>query len=309
MIHIPVLLAETVHHLDLKADDIIIDGTIGYGGHSEEILKHIPEGHLYGFDQDPNAIAHCQEKFKHAKNVTLIHKNFSEISHVLSAIDSKNLTPTKILLDLGLSSFHLDSSNRGFTFSKSEPLDMRMNPNTSITAASLLKTSSEKELLHIFEVYGDLHNAQKFVKAILHERIHHDITTTDHLVTLIKKNFFFKNNRKLMMKIFSQVFQGLRIAVNDEWNTLILCLNTAFDILPPGGKIAIITFHSGEDRLIKNWAKEHKGGIKKGTSNVIQASQKEIKQNSRSKSAKLRILERQNHEENHCRNNYTHKMR
>ncbi|MSR88160.1 MAG: 16S rRNA (cytosine(1402)-N(4))-methyltransferase RsmH [Candidatus Margulisbacteria bacterium] len=287
-IHIPVLLEETLSALDLQPTDIVVDGTIGYGGHSTAILEHIPKGHLIGIDQDPNAIKHCQEKFKTVLNITLFHGNFSQLKEAVG--DNK---PNKILLDLGLSSFHLDSSERGFSFSRNEVLDMRMNPSLNQkTAADILNNSYKDELIDLFKTYGDLHNAEKFVDNIIYERKRTPLTHTDPLLALIKKSFYFKDKRALMMRTYSQVFQALRIVVNNEFQVLTDCLDQMLDIIKPNGRIAVITFHSGEDRLVKNWARDHKAQIKKINKHVIQASQSEIRGNSRAKSAKLRILEK-----------------
>ena len=289
--HIPVLYQACMDHLDIEPNDIVLDGTLGFGGHSQGILEKLgPKGRLIGLDQDPYAIQYCQSRFSSHSQIHFFQLNFSQFSKALAKEDLHFIN--KGLLDLGMSSYHLDSSERGFSFLKSEPLDMRMNPKNPLSATTILKDYSEESLTQLFQTYGDLYRCQKLVSNIIYFRKQHALDTTDDLIQIIKKSFFFKNRRSLYMKTCSQVFQALRIEVNQEFNHLSSFLNQVLDFLAPKGRIAIISFHSSEDRLVKHFIKGHKSLIKPCYKGVLTASQTEIKENSRSKSAKLRVFEK-----------------
>ena len=289
--HIPVLYQACMEHLDIEPDDIVLDGTLGFGGHSQGILDQLgPQGRLIGLDQDPYAIQFCQSRFSNYPQTHLVQLNFSQFSKALANENVRFIN--KGLLDLGMSSYHLDSSERGFSFLKSEPLDMRMNPKNPLSATMILSDYSEESLTQMFQTYGDLYRCQKLVSNIIYFRKQHALETTDDLIQIIKKSFFFKNRRSLYMKTCSQVFQALRIEVNQEFDHLSSFLNQVLDFLAPKGRIAIISFHSSEDRLVKHFIKGHKSLIKPCYKGVLTASQTEIKQNSRSKSAKLRVFEK-----------------
>jgi len=285
--HTPVLLEEVLHHLDLKKGDILLDGTIGFAGHSDPFLKTIgPSGRLIGCDQDKDAITYCQSKFKSDKNVSLYNTNYSTLFSILK--DKKITLPNKILIDLGFSSFQLDQSERGFSFLKDEPLDMRMDIRQSETAATILNSYSKENLSNLFFNLGELYKNKILSENIVIERKKNKLTRTSQLLDIIKKSYFFSNNRKQYMKINSQVFQALRIEVNQEFEHMLDFFKQAIEILPLEGRIAIITFHSTEDRLVKKFFKPLKNRIEPVHKKVVQASQDEITKNLRSKSAKLR---------------------
>jgi len=294
--HNPVLLTETLTHLDIQPTDIVIDATLGYGGHTSAILPQLTHGHLIGIDQDPTAIAYCQDRFKTTPSLTIYHDNFENISSIFQKFLSQHQgllqndpnNPTKILADLGLSSVHLDRSGRGFSFQKSEPLDMRMNTTTPMTAAHFLNTASAEDLDHALKNYGELYRTEKVIDYILTTRPTHPFALTDDLVLAIKKGFFFRNSRSLYMRTCAQVFQAIRMAVNDEVGVLTRFLENASTLLAPQGRIALITFHSIEDRIVKQFFASHPQ-FEMATKKVIKPNQAEIRQNSRSRSAKLRV--------------------
>jgi len=284
MKHIPVLLKETLSLLELAPTDIVLDGTIGYGGHATEILKNIPNGRLIGLDQDPVAIDHCKNQFKNQSNVTVIHGNFQNFDTLVPHPESI----TRVLIDLGISSVHLDSSKRGFSYSKSEPLDMRMNPNSIQTAGSILNTYPEEKLATLFHNYGEFHAPVKLVTNIMAQRKITPFQLTDDFIAIIKKSFFFRNKRSVYLNTCARAFQALRIEVNDELNALKNFLVKITDQLPPNARVLVLSFHSLEDRMVKIHIKENKDTIERIQKKVVQATQAEIRSNSRAKSAKLR---------------------
>ena len=290
--HQPVLLKETIESLAISPGDTVVDATMGYGGHSQKILDTLDNtGQLIGIDQDLTAIRHCTEKFKDADNITIIHGNFSEID---TLIPDHQKPIHKVMADLGMSSVHLDRSERGFSFQKTEPLDMRMNELTKKTAADLLNHASAESLITIFKEYGELFKPDRFVEVIISTRKAHPFVTTDDLVASIKKGFFFKNSRSLYMRTCAQVFQALRMEVNNEVGVLTSFLQKAGNLLPPGGRIAIITFHSIEDRIVKTHFATQ-SNFDMATKKVIKPNQAEIRHNSRSRSAKLRTYIKNEH--------------
>jgi 16S rRNA (cytosine1402-N4)-methyltransferase len=278
--HIPIMVKEIIDILDIQPHDVVLDGTIGFGGHAKYILPRLTNGHYIGIDQDEDAIAYCKPLFSD-QNVTLIHDNYSKIKKHLHT--NPKLTPTKILLDLGFSSYQLDSSGRGFSFLNEEPLDMRLSTQTETTAATILNTYAKTDLSDLFYHHGDLIHNKKLVENIIR---HRPIHTTSQLQMLIKKSYVFRN-RSQLMKTCSQVFQGLRIKVNNEMEHLTQFLESLPQITEKNARIAILTFHSGEDRLVKQFVNQHPQ-LKKINKKVIVANQDEIKKNSRSKPAKLR---------------------
>lgn len=285
--HIPVLLTETLNFLDVQPNDVILDGTLGFGGHSSAILEKLgPNGRLFGCDQDPEAIAFCKKKFESDPRVHIQHGNFSEFPTLFP-----NIPFTKILVDLGYSSFQLDSANRGFSHQLDEPLDMRMNTNAKQTAGKILTNFTASELSDIFFHFGELHHNKRLVETICLMRKKEPFTTTSQLVYAVKQSFSFNNNRGLFMKTLAQVFQALRIATNKEWDHLTTFLTHLPTTLPQNGRAVFLTFHSGEDKLVKHFFKPLKPTIKPLTKHVVIASQDEIKLNSRSKPAKLRGYE------------------
>ncbi len=285
--HVPVLLNETIALLDLKENDLVLDGTVGFGGHSSHILNANTSIKIIGIDQDPVAIAHSTEVL--GDRATLVHGNFSNAKKLLSPIGIHSVT--KILIDLGISSYQLDSAGRGFSFMNDEPLDMQMNPNGGRSAAHWLNTAPEKTMSDAFYNWGDLIHNRNLVQGIIQSRRKTPLKTTGELVMLVKQSYFF-GSRPKMMKTMSQVFQAIRIAVNDELGVIQRFLDNELGILSVGGRVAIISFHSGEDRLIKQFFKAHTDQFRPINKKVVTAEQDEIRQNSRSKPAKLRVYER-----------------
>jgi len=289
-LHYPVLKQEVLQYMDIQPNDIVLDGTIGFGGHSQEIANQLgPHGYLIGLDQDPYALSYNQDLFKKDPRIHLYALNFSYYDDALKKSGFKQAN--KILLDLGYSSYQLDHAKKGFSFLKEEPLDMRMNPTFQTTAADILHRYSAQSLSDLFFKFGELHQNKKLVENILNYRKKFKILSTNDLVSIVKKSYFFKH-RPLMMKTLSQVFQALRIEVNQELHHLSTSLSKLDKTLSPKGIIAIISFHSGEDKLVKLFFKENLFLFKPLHKKAIQASKEEIEKNSRSKSAKLRIFQR-----------------
>lgn len=304
--HIPVLLEPTISGLNIKSDGIYVDLTLGRGGHSGEILKKLTTGHLYGVDQDQEAIDESRKYLETiSNNFTLIHKNFSYLDEILSEFHIQYVDG--ILMDLGVSSPQFDEGDRGFSYREDAPLDMRMDQGQSLTAYQIVNTYSLDEIFKILRDYGEEKFAYSIAKNIVKAREVKPIQTTFELVDIIKKSKPMKELSKAGHPA-KQVFQALRIAVNDELNALTITLEKALKALRPhGGRLAVITFHSLEDRITKNCFKE--ASVNEGNRyNIplqqeekeyqlvnrkpIVASDDELKENHRSASAKLRIIER-----------------
>ena len=304
--HIPVLLNETIAGLNIKPDGIYIDLTLGRGGHSGEILKKLNKGHLYGVDQDQEAIDESQKYLETiSTNFTIIHRNFSELDQILQEYDIKYADG--ILMDLGVSSPQFDEGDRGFSYREDAPLDMRMDQRQSLTAYDIVNRYSLDEIFKILRDYGEEKFAYSIAKSIVKAREEKPIKTTFELVDIIKKSKPMKELAKAGHPA-KQSFQALRIAVNDELNVLEIALRKALQALRPhGGRLAVITFHSLEDRIVKNIFKD--AAVSEGnryniplqveekeyqliTRKPIVASEEELEINHRSASAKLRIIER-----------------
>jgi len=304
--HYSVLLSESIEGLNIKEDGIYIDATLGYGGHSSEILKKIPKGHLYSFDQDKEAIEFSNNRLsKIGNNFTIIHSNFVNMVEELEKLNINKVDG--ILFDLGLSSPQIDEKERGFSFMSDSPLDMRMNREDKTTAKDIINNYSYDELLNIFYSYGEEKMSKQIAKKIVSERENKEINTTKELVDIIKNAVgakYFNNSHPER-----NIFQAIRIEVNNELNTLRTILPKAINILNTGGRISVITFHSLEDRIVKQAFKkasdvnelvkglpeipsEYKPLIKLINKKPIIPSSKELEENTRSKSAKLRIIER-----------------
>lgn len=296
--HTPALLPEALAALDIHPDGIYADATFGGGGHSRAILERLsPAGHLYGFDQDLDAIANAfdDERFTFVRSNFRYMPNFMKF-HGVDELDG-------ILADLGVSFHHFDDPERGFTFrDDNAPLDMRMNRRASATAADLLNTASEEELTDIFRIGSDLKNVGRIVKAITTARDDKQITTSADLKKAISPLLNPKNEKKDL----AQIYQALRIAVNHEIEVLREFLLNCLHLLKPGGRLAVITYHSLEDRLVKNFMKtgnlegrseqDFFGNVntpwKLITRQPITPSEEEIQLNPRSRSAKLRVAEK-----------------
>ena len=304
--HFSVMKQECIDNLNIKDNGIYVDGTIGLAGHSSEILKRIPSGFLYGFDQDDFAVSKSNEKLSViGTNYKIIRDNFVNMKKVLNDLGVEKVDG--ILLDLGVSSPQIDNGERGFSFMKDAVLDMRMDTRNKLTAKKIVNEYSFNDLTNIFYSFGEEKFSKVIANNIVKYREKKEIETTLELVGIIessvpKKYFVTKHPER-------QIFQALRIEVNSELNVLNECLPDAINLLNKGGRLCVITFHSLEDRIVKKIFKkyseidevvkgmpiipdEYKPLIKIINNKPILASDEEIEQNSRSKSAKLRVIER-----------------
>ena len=287
--HIPVLAKEAIEAFDPKPGQIFIDGTVGQGGHAKIILEHVvPGGRLFAIDRDPENLVIAKEWLRAYENETFFIQD--SYLHFKKHVQAQGISQVDgILLDLGFSSAHVDNPERGFSFQKEGPLDMRYDPKQSLTAKDILATWTKQELIELFEGYGEETQAQKIVEAIKKHQKIEPIETTTQLADLISSVIPFRGKRHPA----TQVFQALRIAVNDELGQLTQVLPDLVEMLRPGGRLAIITFHSLEDRIVKQFFKEHHGKeLHLVNKHVIKPSFQEIKQNPRARSAKLRVIER-----------------
>ncbi len=304
--HIPVLLNECIEGLNIKPDGIYVDGTLGGAGHSSQILNKLsPKGTLIGIDRDEEALSAAKEKLKQYSNVCYVHGNHDEIKQILLDLNIDKVDG--ILLDLGVSSYQLDEAERGFSYIKDAILDMRMDKSTSLTAKEVVNTYSEKKLASILLEYGEEKFANRIAKHICEYRKQKEIETTGELCKIIENSI-----PKAMQKDghpAKRTFQAIRIEVNNEIKPLYQTVLDCIETLKPGGRLCIITFHSLEDRVVKNAYLEAKGkctcppdlpycicGVE-SLGNIINkkpiiAMQSEMQNNTRSKSAKLRIFER-----------------
>lgn len=305
--HISVLLNECLDGLNIKPDGIYVDGTLGGAGHSSQIAKRLTTGRLIGIDRDPVALAAAGERLKpYEDRVTLVHSNFCEIAQVLRDLDIPGVDG--ILLDLGVSSPQLDDGERGFSYMVDAPLDMRMNSNDALDAKAVVNTWSQEELCHILYDYGEERYAPRIAAAICRRRAEHPIETTLELVDIIRGAMPPAALREKQHPA-KRSFQAIRIAVNDELGSVEKVMKDAIPLLNPGGRLAVITFHSLEDRIVKTaMASAAKGcicppsfpvcvcGKKPQVSLVsrkpIVASAEELENNPRSRSAKLRVCEK-----------------
>ena len=303
--HIPVLLKEVIDGLNIKPSGIYVDLTVGRGGHSSEILSRLKTGYLIAVDQDEDAIVASQKRLSQISDrFVIVRSNFAEIETILA---EQNVSEVDgILMDLGVSSPQFDNGERGFSYNADARLDMRMDQRQALTAYQIVNTYSLEDLTKIFQTYGEEKYSYQIAKNIIKARETSPIETTFQLVDIIKKSKPMKELKKVGHPA-KQVFQALRIAVNDELNVLVKALEGALKHLKPGGRLAVITFHSGEDRIVKNIFKEaavEVGNRLDGPMTTIEkefdlinrkpiaASQSELERNHRSASAKLRIIAR-----------------
>ena len=287
--HIPVLQKEVLEILDPKANENFIDCTVGGAGHAKGILeKNKPNGKVLGIDNDNQQIENSEKYLSDFKErALLVNDSYANLKEI---IDKNNFHPVSgILLDLGMSSWHLENSKRGFSFLKDEPLDMRYDDKSYLTAQEIVNSQSRQEIENILKEYGEERFAEKIAKIIIEARKRTIIKTSGQLAEIIKKAVPLKYQRG-RIHCATKTFQALRIAVNDELNNLKKVLSQAVEIAESKGRIAIISFHSLEDRLVKNFFREEakKGAIQILTKKPIIASFEEIKLNPRSRSAKLR---------------------
>lgn len=295
--HVPVLLNESVDGLNIKAGGVYVDVTFGGGGHSKEILSRLPEGaRLFSFDQDADAERNiiADDKFTFVRSNFRYIKNFMRY-HEVDGIDG-------VLADLGVSSHHFDDSERGFSFRFDGKLDMRMNQRAGKTAADIVNTYEEEALANLFYLYGELKNSRKIASAIVKARSTKALRTIEDLLNIVKPMFGREREKKELAK----VFQALRIEVNQEMDALKEMLLAATELLNPGGRLSVITYHSLEDRIVKNLmktgnceGKEDKDFFGRSSSpyrlinnKVIVPDADEQERNPRSRSAKLRIAEK-----------------
>ncbi len=307
--HVPVLLEATMESLALKKEGIYVDGTLGGGGHSEQILLRTdPGGRLIGIDQDEEALAAASARLAPFGNrFTAVKGNFSEMKQILTQLEITEVDG--ILLDIGVSSHQLDDSSRGFSYMVDAPLDMRMDQQSNgKTAADLLAELSEEDLANLIYRYGEERYSRRIARQIVEQRQREPITTTLQLVRLIRKAMP-KNQNKEKQHPAKRTFQALRIAVNDELGVLQTALVNALDLLKPGGRLSVISFHSLEDRIVKEqfrtWAKGCTCPpdfpicvcgkvplVRLVTRKPIVATEAELTENPRARSAKLRCIEK-----------------
>ena len=295
--HVPVLLQESVDGLDIKPNGIYVDVTFGGGGHSREILSRIGEnGHLYSFDQDEDA----EKNILNDNRFTFVRSNFRYLRNWMRYYGVEHIDG--LLADLGVSSHHFDDETRGFSFRFDAPLDMRMNKRSGMTAAEILNNYDEEQLADIFYIYGEIKNARKVASAIIKARGTKAIETTGDLMQITESLFPREREKKETAKLF----QALRIEVNHEMEALKEMLYGAQDVLREGGRLSVITYHSLEDRIVKNImrAGNVEGKVNQDffgrtiapfrliSNKVITPSEEEQERNPRSRSAKLRIAER-----------------
>ena len=302
--HIPVLLSASVEGLKIRQDGTYVDVTLGGGGHSRHILQQLgPEGRLLSFDQDADAIARCareRDDVALGERWTLIRSNFRYLKnwmryYGIEAIDG-------LLADLGVSSHHFDDGSRGFSFRSDAPLDMRMNQQGGLTAADVLQTYGVEQLTSLFRLYGELRQARRLAEAVVKTRERQTITTTGQLVELFRPIL----GREHEKKDLARAFQALRIEVNHEMDALRAMLQAATEMLRPGGRLVVISYHSLEDRLVKNVMKSgsvdgtatqdaifgHALSPLRPVGKPITPAADELESNPRSRSAKLRVAER-----------------
>ncbi len=286
-IHIPVLLQEVLHFLQPKSGGVYVDGTLGLAGHSEAILQaSSPDGRLIAFDWDDRAIALAEQRLhKFAGRYQIIRRNFAEIPVSLKEQEISDVDG--LLLDVGLSSLQLDMGGRGFSFLQDEPLDMRMDTRREISAADLLANCSEEELADILYYYGEEKQARRIAAAIVETRKRERITTSKQLSNIVVKAIPRRFHPK-KIHVATKTFQGLRIAVNTELENLSVILEGVTAHLKPGARLCVITFHSLEDRIVKNKFRQN-SELEVVTSKPVVASDEEIRINPRSRSAKLRV--------------------
>jgi len=293
--HIPVLLNDVIKGLEIDPSGVYVDVTYGGGGHSKVILENLVDGRLIAFDQDEDAAKNVLEDDR----LTFIDKNFSYLKKFLRLHGA--VPVDGILADLGVSSHQFNEAERGFSLRFDAELDMRMNVKSDLTAAKILNEYEEEQLIEVLRNYGELRNARKIARAIVLARAEAPIKTTFQLNALLKP--FAKRGKE--NKFYAQVFQALRIEVNDELSVLKSFLEQAAEVLKPGGRLVVISYHSLEDRLVKNYIKKGKffGELEKDfygnpirplkdvNRKVIVPTEEEIERNNRARSARLRIAE------------------
>jgi 16S rRNA (cytosine1402-N4)-methyltransferase len=306
--HIPVLFEETIANLNIRPSGIYIDGTLGGAGHSYEIAKRLTEGgRLVGIDQDEDAIqAATAHLSPFADRVTIVHDNYEHIPEIAERLGIREADG--ILLDIGVSSYQLDNPERGFSYNEDEPLDMRMDQENPVSAKTIVNTWSAEDLARILKDYGQERYAGRIAENIAKAREQHPLETTGELVAIIRSSIPMKMQEKYGNPC-KRTFQAIRIACNRELDVLQDSIDSLIDLLAPGGRLCIITFHSLEDRIVKNAFRRNEnpctcppefpvcvcGKKSKGTvitKKPITASEEELAANKRAASAKLRVFEK-----------------
>ena len=298
MYHIPVLLHESVDGLSICPDGTYVDVTFGGGGHSREILSRLgPNGHLYSFDQDADAEQNVPED---EDRLTFVRSNFRSLKNWMRYYGVDHVDG--LIADLGVSSHHFDAEERGFSFRFDAPLDMRMNGRAGMTAADIVNRYTEEQLANVFYLYGEMKNSRRLAAAIAKARGLNAISTIDDLLQIVRPLM----PREREKKDLARVFQALRIEVNHEMDALHEMLDAAQQVIRPGGRLVVLTYHSLEDRMVKNFIKAGRtdGKVEQDffgrrltpwravNNKVILPSEQEQEENPRSRSAKLRIAER-----------------
>jgi len=306
-LHKPVLLKECIEGLNIKQDGIYLDGTLGRAGHSLEIVKRLNSGRLIAIDRDETAIRESSERLReYADKITFFHGNFKDVKQILSGLNIKKIDG--MLFDLGVSSPQLDDAKRGFSYMADAPLDMRMDESLGLSAFEVVNSWDEQKLKKIFYEYGEERYAPRIAYNIIKKRAVKPISTTLELVDIIRGSMPPAALREKQHPA-KRTFQAIRIAVNDELGSISGMLSDATDMLAKGGRLAVISFHSLEDRLVKNAMQSGEKGctcpkdlpmcvcgfvpkLKILTKKPVTASEEELKENPRSRSAKLRIAEK-----------------
>lgn len=305
-VHESVLLSESIQGLAIKADGIYFDGTFGRGGHSKEILKHLNEhGRLFAIDKDLDAIEHARAHFAHDNRFHIFHGSFSRIGEFAAEVACAGKIDG-ILLDLGVSSPQIDNPERGFSFMQQGPLDMRMDSTQALSAETFINEAEADEMASIFRLYGEERFAGRIARAIVEARAQERITTTLQLAEMVKEaNPKWEKHKHPA----TRVFQAIRIHVNQELSDLTRCLEQSIDVLAPQGRLAVISFHSLEDRIVKQFMRDkEQGGAKpppevpirydalktnfKRIGKAVMPNEHEVKENVRARSAVLRIGEK-----------------
>ncbi len=305
--HIPVLLNECIESLNIQPDGIYVDGTVGLGGHSSEIVRHLTTGRLICIDRDETAIERSRERLKEWKDkITFVHGNFCDVAAILKEMEIPKVNG--MLFDLGVSSPQLDEGDRGFSYMTDAPLDMRMDRSDTLSAWLIVNKWPQEKLEYIIKVYGEERYARLIAAAVIRARAEQTINTTGQLVEIIKKAVPAAALREKQHPA-KRTFQAIRIAVNDELGAVEKMMEEAPDLLAPGGRLAVISFHSLEDRIVKKGIQSRENGctcpreapictcgfvqtLKSVSRKPITASEQELEENPRSRSAKLRVAER-----------------
>lgn len=315
--HIPVLLQEAVASLAVKRGDTVVDATFGGGGHSEVLLEAVgPTGMVIGFDCDQSALERYRVEHAVPENLILMHANYSELSSVLKELGKESVNA--ILADLGFSSDQIEAPERGLSFTHEGPLDMRLDQSGGQTAAELVNTLGVSQLARIFRLYGDEEQALYIAKAIVKVREEKPFTTTEELASLLAKSIP-QRKQSGSQHPATKVFQALRIAVNQEHEHLVRFLESTADTLVAGGRLAVISFHSGEDRIVKRFLTEaakncvcprefpvcrcdKKAVFRLVSKKGLRPSESEVANNPRARSAVLRVAERTENSEQRAKN-------